>query len=73
MRCDEPQQDFTTKEGAKALAARIAEYWRDRGHRVMLQIEDVAFHPAVRAVRYEIRSDLINGMPRSAHMRSEAA
>ncbi len=73
MRRDEPQQDYTTRDGAQALAARIAEYWRDRGYEVMLQIEDVGFHPAIRAARYEIRSDLINGLPRPALALAQAA
>jgi hypothetical protein len=31
----------------------------------MLSLHNVGFHPAIRAARYDVRSDMINGMPRS--------
>jgi hypothetical protein len=58
--------DFCTREGAQALKDKIEAYWRDRGHPVMVSLENVGFHPAIRAARYEVRSDMVNGMPRSA-------
>lgn len=58
--------DFCTREGAQALKDKIEAYWRDRGHAVMVSLENVGFHPAIRAARYEVRSDMVNGMPRSA-------
>ncbi|GAM96405.1 hypothetical protein U91I_00024 [alpha proteobacterium U9-1i] len=57
--------DFCTREGAQALKDKIEAYWRDRGHAVMVSLENVGFHPAIRAARYEVRSDMVNGMPRS--------
>ncbi len=58
--------DFCTREGAQALKDKIEAYWRERGHAVMVSLENVGFHPAIRAARYEVRSDMVNGMPRSA-------
>lgn len=58
--------DFCTRDGAQALKDKIEAYWRDRGHAVMVSLENVGFHPAIRAARYEVRSDMLNGMPRGA-------
>lgn len=58
--------DYCSREGAVALKAKIENYWRERGQEVMLSLHNVGFHPAIRAARYDVRSDMINGMPRSA-------
>lgn len=58
--------DYCSREGAQALKAKIEAYWRERGQEVMLSLHNVGFHPAIRAARYDVRSDMINGMPRSA-------
>lgn len=63
----EPEQaDFCSREGAAALKAKIEAYWRERGLDVLLSLHNVGFHPAIRAARYDVRSDMINGMPRAA-------
>ncbi len=63
----EPEQaDFCSREGAAALKAKIEAYWRDRGLDVLLSLHNVGFHPAIRAARYDLRSDMVNGMPRAA-------
>jgi hypothetical protein len=63
----EPEQaDFCSREGAVALKAKIEAYWRERGLDVLLSLHNVGFHPAIRAARYDVRSDMINGMPRAA-------
>lgn len=59
------ESDFCSKEGAAALKAKIEAYWRERGQDVMLSLHNVGFHPAIRAARYDVRSDMVNGMPRS--------
>ncbi len=66
MRAPGGMLDFCTREGAQALKDNIEAYWRERGHAVMVSLENVGFHPAIRAARYEVRSDMVNGMPRSA-------
>lgn len=58
--------DFCSQEGAQALKAKIEGYWRERGHEVSVMLQNVGFHPAIRAARFDLRSDMINGMPRSA-------
>ena len=59
------ESDFCSRDGAHALKAKIEAYWRDRGHNVLVALHNVGFHPAIRAARYDVRSDMINGMPRS--------
>jgi len=56
--------DYCTREGALALKIKIEAYWRDRGHDVMIALQNVGFHPAIRAARFDVRSDMVNGMPR---------
>lgn len=60
------EPDFCSREGALALKAKIEAYWRERGQNVMIALHNVGFHPAIRAARYDVRSDMINGMPRTA-------
>lgn len=60
------ESDFCSKEGALALKEKIEAYWRARGQNVMLSLHNVGFHPAIRAARFDVRSDMVNGMPRAA-------
>lgn len=65
-------EDLWTEEGAKRLAARIFNYWLDRGHVVQPRVERnlLARGPERgRANRSRepiwcVRSDMINGLPR---------
>jgi hypothetical protein len=59
--------------GARALKSRIEQYWRERGHEVMVVVMDAGFHPALRATRFDVRSDMINGLPRRSIKRDQAA
>jgi hypothetical protein len=57
---------------ANKLADRIRAYWRDRGHDVLLRIEKISYKdkiPTDKANRsmFQIRSNLLNGLPRTAH------
>lgn len=56
--------DFCSRDGAHALKQRIEAYWRERGFNVHVLLHNVGFHPAIRAARYDVRSDMVNGMPR---------
>lgn len=58
------ESDFCSRAGAHALKAKIEAYWRARGQNVQLMLHNVGFHPAIRAARFDVRSDMINGMPR---------
>lgn len=57
--------DYCSRDGALALKAKIEAYWRERGQDVMIALHNVGFHPAIRAARFDVRSDMINGLPRS--------
>ncbi len=65
--------DFCSREGAQAIKARIEAYWAERGHDVMVVLENVGFHPAIRAARYDIRSDMIDGRPRARRAKPAGA
>ncbi len=57
--------DYCSREGAQALKEKIEAYWRERGQNVMLSLHNVGFHPAIRAARFDVRSDMVNGLPRA--------
>jgi hypothetical protein len=65
--------DFCSREGALALKEKIEAYWRERGHSVMVSLQNVGFHPAIRAARYDLRTDMVNGMPRSVSATKKSA
>lgn len=44
------------------LAAKIEAFWRAKGCDVTVVPERTVYDPKLRAVRYEIRSNLVNGM-----------
>jgi hypothetical protein len=60
---DEPR-DWCTVEGAKRLKARIEAFWADRGETVEVKLVDASFVAAMRSARCDIRSNMINGLPR---------
>ena len=55
--------NYCSPKGAEALKERIEEYWRERGYHVRVQIMKAGFAMAARGSRYDIRSDLLNGIP----------
>ncbi len=58
--------DYCSHNGAEALKAMIEAYWAERGQQVMVSLHNVGFHPAIRAARFDVRSDMLNGKPRLA-------
>lgn len=60
------EYDFCSRNGAQELKAKIEAYWAERGHTVQVMLHNVGFHPAIRAARFDVRSDMVNGMPRPA-------
>lgn len=64
--------DWTNSAGAAALKAKIEAYWRERGYEVQVMLVDGPFSAALRATRVDVRSELINGLPRAALKRSAA-
>jgi hypothetical protein len=58
------EQDFCTGDGARRLKQKIEDYWRDRGYDVNVKLIDAGFVAAMRSARTDVRSDMVNGMPR---------
>ena len=56
--------DYCTPEGARRLKQRIEAYWSERGYSVSVDLVDAGFMPAMRSARTDVRSDMVNGMPR---------
>jgi hypothetical protein len=56
--------DFCNSEGARRLKSKIEDYWRDRGYDVDIKLVDAGFMAAMRSARTDVRSDMVNGMPR---------
>lgn len=68
-----PSRDFCSRSGAQELKAKIEAYWRERGQAVQVMLHDVGFHPAIRAARVDVRSDMQNGFPRPSPQQIERA
>lgn len=57
--------DSCVRPGADKLAATIREYWFKRtGQVVNVELIEAGFTPAMRSGRVDIRSDMVNGLPR---------
>ncbi len=64
--------DWTNPAGAAQLKARIEDYWRERGFEIKVTLVDGPFNAALRASRVDVRSELVNGLPRAALKRPVA-
>lgn len=65
--------EYTDRYGANALKARIEAYWRERGYDVQVMLVEGSFTPQLRACRVDVRSDLVNGLPRLPVRQSKVA
>jgi hypothetical protein len=63
--------DYCTTDGARRLKQRIEEYWRERGFEVNVDLIDAGFMPAMRSARTDVRSNMVNGLPRPAANNNE--
>lgn len=63
-------RDWCCKEGAEALKARIEEFWLERGHAVQIILQETGFNPAMRSVRFDVRSDMVSGFPQKRKTRA---
>jgi hypothetical protein len=61
------ETDYCSPDGAKRLKVRIEEYWRERGHEIAIDLVEAGFVAAMRSARTDLRSDLVNGLPRRRH------
>jgi hypothetical protein len=65
--------DYCGRDGAFRLKLKIEAYWRERGHIVHITLREAGFHPAIRANRYDVRSDMFNGRPLPAAIKRQEA
>lgn len=56
--------DHCTDDGAARLAAKIQDFWRKRGFDVAVDLRAEGFVATMRSGRTDVRSDMVNGMPR---------
>lgn len=56
--------DWCNEDGAKRLKNKIEQYWTERGFDVNVDLVDACFIAAMRSARTDIRSNMLNGMPR---------
>ena len=56
--------EWCDNDGASRLKQRIEAYWRDRGFDVDVNLVDAGFTASMRSARIDVRSDMVNGMPR---------
>ncbi|MEZ5896521.1 MAG: hypothetical protein R3C40_07485 [Parvularculaceae bacterium] len=56
--------DMCDDSGAARLAAKIEEFWRKRGFDVRVDLRPEGFVSTMRSARTDVRSDMVNGMPR---------
>ncbi len=63
--------DWCSSEGAKRLALKIQAFWQERGYDVDVKLVEAGFLPAMRSARTDVRSDMVNGMPRRIAADSE--
>ncbi|MEL6752500.1 MAG: hypothetical protein AAFO57_00625 [Pseudomonadota bacterium] len=57
-------KDWCDNEGAQRLRDKIREYWAERGYDVDVDLVDSGFVAAMRSARTDVRSNMVNGMPR---------
>ena len=62
--------DWSSCDGSHALAARISNFWKERGMAVTTVVHQT--HGGKRAETWAVRSDMLNGMPRRALEREAA-
>ncbi len=56
--------DWCNEDGAKRLKSKIEQYWSERGFEVNIDLVDACFIAAMRSARTDVRSNMVNGMPR---------
>lgn len=53
------------KEGASRLKAKIQAHWESRGFLApKIELENAGFVNSARCARFDVRSDMVNGLPR---------
>lgn len=60
--------DYCSSDGANRLSSLIADYWRKKGFDVDVELVQQGFVSTMRSSRYDVRSDMVNGMPRRSKL-----
>ncbi len=60
--------DHCTDDGATRLATKIREFWLKKGFDVEVDLRPEGFVSTMRSARTDVRSDMVNGMPRRGAM-----
>lgn len=56
--------DLCSKDGASRLQNLISDFWRKKGFDVDVKLVNEGFVSTMRSARTDVRSDMVNGMPR---------
>lgn len=56
--------DHCSDDGAARLATKIREFWMKKGFDVEVDLKEEGFVSTMRSARTDVRSDMVNGMPR---------
>ena len=56
--------DYCSGDGASRLQTAIRDYWRKKGYDVDVELVHQGFVSTMRSSRFDIRSDMVNGLPR---------
>jgi len=69
--------DTFSLDGATRLANKIRRFWRAKGHSVLVWVEEVPAGTSHRDFAhrdgvYQVRSNLVNGLPRAAAIKIAA-
>lgn len=55
-----------SRSGAERIKAMIEDYWWRQGHAVQVTLHQRPGSHALKTPRFDLRSDMINGRPRTA-------
>jgi hypothetical protein len=65
MSYNQNRRDYSSHDGAVALATRLVDYWRERGHEVRVQVV-CDKDPGDPFAMWHVRTDLVRGQPKNA-------
>jgi hypothetical protein len=61
--------DYCSNDGAARLQSIIRDYWRKQGYDVDVKLVQEGFVSTMRSSRFDVRSNMVNGMPRRDEVR----
>lgn len=66
-------KNYCDRKGAEELKSKIEVYWAMRGKTVHVWLEKRGFNPQIRGARFDVRSDLVDALPRPSPEQIERA